>query len=86
MTFTLMKLTAGVNFTIILQAAFRRANPKSAERKKVIVCLFALLGSARAKASGKTLLNLTQALGSLSQISRLICSFSYRDRFISLTN
>jgi hypothetical protein len=48
-----------VNFTNILPAAFGCADPKSAKRLSSHQCLFALLGSAHAKAARKTLVKLT---------------------------
>ena len=45
--------TSGVNFTNILQAAFMRADPKSAKKCSKIKQHFALLGSAGVKAARK---------------------------------
>ena len=43
----------GINFTIILQAAFTHADPKSAKKDSQVKQLFALLGSASVKAACK---------------------------------
>jgi hypothetical protein len=49
----LMKLTKGVNFINFLRAAFTRSYPKWAKKQSSHQCLFALLGSIRAKAGVK---------------------------------
>ena len=41
----------GVNFNNILQAAFRRADPKSAKKTVKLSSFVALLGTARVKAA-----------------------------------
>jgi len=51
----LVKLTPGVDLTNILQAAFARSDPIPASHQ----CLFALLGSAVAKAACKMLVKST---------------------------
>jgi len=40
-----LKLTTGVDFTIILQAAFARSGLNSAKSYQKLNCIFALLGS-----------------------------------------
>jgi len=50
-----VNLTPGVNFINILQAAFTRADPKSAKN----TVFFALLGSAHVKAASEVLVKLT---------------------------
>jgi len=55
----LMKLTPGVDFINILPAAFKRSDPKRAKRQSSHKCLFALLGSLRAKAAHKILVKST---------------------------
>ena len=49
----------GVNFTNVLQAAFTRADPKSAKKTVKLSCFFALLGSARVKAARRMLVKLS---------------------------
>ena len=49
----LVKFTPWVNFTIILQAAFMPADPKSAKKTSQVKQLFALLGSASVKVARK---------------------------------
>jgi len=55
----LMKLTPGINFINVLQAAFTPANPESAKRKVKLSVFFPLLGSASAKAARRMLVKLT---------------------------
>ena len=52
-------LSAGVNFTNVLRAAFTRADPKSAKKLLNLTVFFALLGSLRGKAARRTLVKLT---------------------------
>ncbi len=47
----LMKLTASVNLTNILKAAFVCSDPESAKKIDNLTVFFALLGSAHAKAA-----------------------------------
>ena len=54
-----MKLRPRVNFTNVLQAAFTRADLKSAIKLLNLTVFFALLGSARIKAACKMLVKLT---------------------------
>ena len=49
----------GVNFTNILQAAFTRADPKSAKKTVKLSSFFALFGSGHIKAARKMLVKLT---------------------------
>ena len=60
----------GVNFTIILQAAFTRADPESAKKivKLPVSSFFPLLGSASVKAARRTLVKLTPDLHTLSEL------------------
>ena len=53
------RYTPGVNFTNILQAAFTRADPKSAKKLLNLTVFFALSGSAGVKAARRTLVKLT---------------------------
>ncbi len=46
-----------VNFINVIQAAFTRADPESTKRQLSV--FFELLGSARVKAAGRTLMKLT---------------------------
>ena len=55
----LIRLTPMVNFTNILRAAFRRADPKSAIKLHELTVFFALLGSACVKAAYRMLMKLT---------------------------
>lgn len=50
-----MKLTAGVNLTNILRAAFKREDPKRDKRQSSCNCQFALWGSLSIKAVLKML-------------------------------
>ena len=50
----------GVNFTNILQAAFTRADPKSAKKLLNLTVYFALLGPARVKAARRMLVKWSQ--------------------------
>ena len=64
----------GVNFTNILQAAFTRADPKSAIKLLNLTVFFALLGSASVKAARRTLVKLTPDGTSVLKRSRnLFC-------------
>jgi hypothetical protein len=65
----LMKLTTGGNFTNILQAAFRHANPDSTKKTVKLSVFFVLLGSALAKAACRMLMKLTPCLR-IVQINR----------------
>ena len=49
----------GVNFTKILQTAYRCTNPKSTKKLLNLTVFFALLGSARVKAACRMLVKLT---------------------------
>ena len=51
--------TAGINFTNILRAAFRCADPKSTKKTVKLSSFFALLGSAPAKAAHRMWVKLT---------------------------
>ena len=56
----MLKLTPGVNFANVLQAAFLRADPKSTTIKLLnLTVFFVLLGSAGVKAAHKMKLKLT---------------------------
>ena len=57
--FCLLSLLPGVNFTNVLQASFMRADPKSATKLINLTVFFALLGSARLKATRRLLVKLT---------------------------
>ena len=57
---------SGVNFTNILRAAFRHADPKSAKKTVRLSSFFALLGSGRIKAARRTLVKLTPARPALN--------------------
>jgi len=48
-----------INFINVLQAAFMRANPKSAEKTDNLTVFFALSGSAQVKAARKMSTKLT---------------------------
>jgi hypothetical protein len=52
-------LSPWVNFTNVPQAAFTRADPKSAKKTVKLSSFIALLGSARVKATCRTLVKLT---------------------------
>ncbi len=54
----LMKLTLGVNFINVLQAAFTLVDPKS-RKKPDNLTVFALSGYAPVKAANRTLMKLT---------------------------
>ncbi len=56
----LVKLTTGVNFINVLQAAFAHADPKVQKRQSIQQFLFAHLGSAQVKAAHKMLVKLTE--------------------------
>jgi len=56
----LVKLTIGVNFINVLQAAFAHADPKVKKRQSIQQLLFALLGSAQVKDAHKMLVKLTE--------------------------
>jgi len=58
----LVKLATGVNFTNVLQADFRRADPKSAKKTVKLSSFFVLLGSASIKAACRMLVKLTLGL------------------------
>jgi hypothetical protein len=58
-THTYFLSSPGVNFNNILLKAFTWADPKSAEKIEGLTVFFALLGSARFKASSKMLMKLT---------------------------
>jgi len=53
----------GVNFTIILWAAFEHADPKSAKKIDTLTVIFALSGSASITAGHRTLMKLTPGVG-----------------------
>jgi len=59
----LVKLSPGVNFINVLQAAFACADPKSVKKTVKLSIFFALLGSAREKAIRRTLTKLTPGRG-----------------------
>ena len=52
-------MTPGFNFTNILRAAFRRADPKSAKKTIKLSSFFVLLESALVKAARRMLVKLT---------------------------
>jgi len=54
----------GVNFIIILLAAFACADPKSAKKTYNLTVFFAILGSAHVKAACKMLMKLIPGRGS----------------------
>jgi len=54
-----MKLTPGVNFINVQQAAFTIADPKSAKKTDNLTVCFALSGSAKVKAAHRKLMKLT---------------------------
>ena len=82
-----------VNFTNILQAAFTRADPKSAKQLLNWIVFFALLGSARVKAACRTLVKLTpgvnftnilpaaffviKGFGSFSVLTVCVCNYFF---------
>ena len=70
-TYTLKVLV--VNFTNILQAAFKRADPTSAKKTVKLSSFFALLGSAHVKATRRTLVILTPG----GQLNKNIVSPKY---------
>ena len=55
----LVKLTPGVNFTNVLQAAFTSADPKSTKKTVKLSSFIALLGFAHVKAAHRMLVKLT---------------------------
>ncbi len=55
----LMKLTTGVSFIIILQAAFTPTDPESAKKTDILTVFFALSGSDWVKAARKMLMKLS---------------------------
>jgi len=59
---TLMKLSDGVIFINVLQAAFVHADPKSAKNDSQVISLFALSGSERIKVLCKMFMKLTPEL------------------------
>ncbi len=59
----LVKLSPGVNFINVLQAAFAHADPKSVKETIKLSVFFALLGSASVKATRRTLIKLTPGRG-----------------------
>ncbi len=52
----------GVNFINIIQAAFARADPKSAKKTDNLTVFFAISGSTHAKAARRMLIKLTPGL------------------------
>ncbi len=50
----------GVNFIHILQAAFKRIDPKSTKKTDILTAYFALSENMRAVAARRTLMKLTQ--------------------------
>jgi hypothetical protein len=63
-------VTQEVNFINVLQAAFTLQDPESAKKTVKLSVFFALLGSARAKATRRTLMKLTQGLYELPPSNR----------------
>jgi hypothetical protein len=70
----LMKLTAGVNFTNILRAAFTCTNPKSIKKTDGLTVFFALLGSTNGKAARKILVKSTP-VGAMFVVTSRTCLF-----------
>jgi len=54
-----MRLSPGVDFINVLQAAFMGTDIESAKKDNQVVSLFALLRSARVKAARRTLMRLS---------------------------
>ena len=82
------KLTPGVNFTNILQAAFTPADSKSGKKLLNLNVFFALSGSAGVKATRRTLMKLTPDLAIPCSASTKSCRrFSFprhRSDFVSV--
>jgi hypothetical protein len=70
----LMKLTTGVDFTNILHAAFRRADPISSKKTNGLTLFYAILGSALVNSASKMLVKLTLARPGSHINEQLFCT------------
>jgi len=70
-----MKLSPGVNFINVLQAAFTHANPKSSKKTAKLSVFFALSGSGGAKLAHRTLMKLTPVSVTVPSISNIVHVF-----------